>query len=413
MNDRSDVAVLRELARQVAEIAANPVQEERRSLWRDHNSLVRTRPLVLCTGLFFWHELGLYESLRCQDKLLRRFEEQFRLTVYKDRLGDDTVVEPYVTVPRVLTAPKDDACRWGPPIRFSDKTEPGGSAAFMPCVNAEADLETLVAWPHSIVEAATARDLARVQEAIGDILTVVPSRAPLYSGWKADISTDLARLRGLEQIMWDMTDRPAWLHRLCAFLRDGVLRQHQQAQYAGDWRLYDGGNQAMTYSRELPDPKPDSGPVGRDRMWFFMAAQEMAQVSPAMHEEFILQYQLPIISQFGLSAYGCCEDLTHKIEMLRKIPNLRRIAATPWANVRKCAEQVGTDYVLSWRPSPAEMICNGWNPDRVKRVIRQGLEDSRGCHVDITLKDVQTIAGNFDHLIEWVRIVRAIADEYA
>jgi hypothetical protein len=119
------------------------------------------------------------------------------------------------------------------------------------------------------------------------------------------------------------------------------------------------------------------------------------------------------MAKFGLVAYGCCEDLTHKIDMLRRIPNLRRIAVTPWANVSKCAEQIGTDYVMSWRPSPAEMICNGFDPARIKRVIRQGLTDARGCHVDITLKDVQTIAGNFDNLIEWVRIVRGIIDESA
>ncbi|MFB3894379.1 MAG: hypothetical protein ACE15C_20435 [Phycisphaerae bacterium] len=409
----NDVRVLRDLARQVADIAAKPVQDERRRLWRDHNSLIRTRPPVICTGLFFWHEVGLYESLRCRDGLLRQFEERLRLTIWRDRLNDDCIVEPYIVVPPVYTAPKDDACRWGPPIRFSERPMPGGAFAFMPCINDEADIAKLVAWPHSIDEAATAANFRKVQDAVGDILTVVQSRAPLYNGWKADISTDIARLRGLEQIMWDMCDRPAWLHRMCAFMRDGIMAQHDAAETAGDWRLYDGGNQAMIYSRDLPDPGPEAGPVERRKMWFFCAAQEMAQVSPAMHDEFILQYQLPIISKFGLSAYGCCEDLTNKIDMLRKVPNLRRISVTPFADVRRCAEQIGTDYVFSWRPSPAEMICNGWNPDRARRVLRAGMEASKGCHVDVTLKDVQTIAGNYDNLIEWVKIAREITEAYA
>ncbi|GAI58840.1 unnamed protein product [marine sediment metagenome] len=50
--------------------------------------------------------------------------------------------------------------------------------------------------------------------------------------------------------------------------------------------------------------------------------------------------------KFGLVAYGCCEDLTYKVDMLRQIPNLRRIAVPPFADAAKCAEQIGRDYVF-------------------------------------------------------------------
>ena len=79
-------------------------------------------------------------------------------------------------------------------------------------------------------------------------------------------------------------------------------------------------------------------------------------ISPEMMKEFLLPYQIPILEQFGLSAYGCCEDMTKKIDILKEIKNLRRIAVTPWSNLLACAEEIGKDYVLSWRPSPAEMI---------------------------------------------------------
>jgi len=72
--------------------------------------------------------------------------------------------------------------------------------------------------------------------------------------------------------------------------------------------------------------------VTRAQLWGYMAAQEFTAVSPAMHEEFLLRYQLPILKQFGLVAYGCCEDLTKKIDMLRQLKNLRDIAVTPVAN---------------------------------------------------------------------------------
>jgi len=132
-----------------------------------------------------------------------------------------------------------------------------------------------------------------------------------------------------------------------------------------------------------------------------------------MHDEFLLQYQLPIMREFGLVAYGCCEDLTRKIGILRQIPNLRRIAVTPWADVRRCAEQSQQNYVFSWRPNPAEMACCGFDADHVRRVIGAGLEAARGCHVDIILKDVQTLQGEPERLRRWVQVVREVSAKYA
>ena len=43
----SDLEVIRDLAKQVLEISHDPVNEERRELWYEHNSLQPTRPLVL------------------------------------------------------------------------------------------------------------------------------------------------------------------------------------------------------------------------------------------------------------------------------------------------------------------------------------------------------------------------------
>ncbi len=267
--------------------------------------------------------------------------------------------------------------------------------------------------PHHLIdEKETARNEMRVCEAVGDILPVVVDRAPVYRMWNGDICTQLAYLRGLEQVMWDMADDPQWLHELLAFMRDGILSTHDAAEAAGDWRLCDHQNQAMPYAEELPDPSADMAAVSRKQLWCFMAAQELTLVSPAMHDEFMLRYQLPILAKFGLTAYGCCEDLTEKIDMLRQIPNLRRIAVAPSANVARCAEQIGEDYVLSYRPNPATMVCCGFDPDYVHAKLGEDLAACRGCHVDITLKDVETVQGDIERLRRWVDIAREVAEGF-
>jgi hypothetical protein len=129
-----------------------------------------------------------------------------------------------------------------------------------------------------------------------------------------------------------------------------------------------------------------------------------------MHEEFLLDYQLPILREFGLVAYGCCEDLTTKIDMLRKIPNLRRIAVSPFADCPRCAAQIGKDYVISYRPSPTDMVGYGYDEARIRKILERDLSACRGCHVDLTLKDVETVEGDPERVRRWVGLARSIAE---
>jgi hypothetical protein len=411
MAQNKDVTVLRDLAKQVARIAAQPVQDERRDLWRRHNSLQATRPLVLSLGMPFWGEVLPDQQLQCQDPFFRAHERSLWQKIYQDRLNDDSVMEPWINVRAVHCPPTGD-CRWGPRIHFSERTEKRGSFAFRPCVREERDLEKLVVPRHAIDEQATAEQYDRMQEAVGDIIEVNLDRGPFYRHWFADLSTDIARLLGLEEFMVYMLDRPAWLHKVLAFMRDGVLAVHEQAEKAGDWRLAHHENQAVPYAEELADPVAHSQPVKRSDLWVFCASQETTCVSPAMFDEFMLQYQEPIISKFAMSAYGCCEDLTHKIPLLRRIKNLRRISVTPWANLTKCVEQIAADYVISWRPNPSEVICTGLNRQRVARITREALDAARGCHIDITIKDHETLPDGFDSLVECIRMMKDIAAEH-
>ena len=93
------------------------------------------------------------------------------------------------------------------------------------------------------------------------------------------------------------------------------------------------------------------------------------------------------------------------------MPNLRRIAVAPRADVARCAEQIGGDYVMSYRPNPAEMVCCGFNADRIRRILRRDLTACRGQCVDVTLKDVNTVEHQPQRLAQWVRIVREVIDE--
>ena len=131
-----------------------------------------------------------------------------------------------------------------------------------------------------------------------------------------------------------------------------------------------------------------------------------------MFWEFILQYQQPILEAYGLTAYGCCENLTEDIPYLRRIRNLRRIAVSPFANARRCAELIGRDYILSWRPNPSLMLATGLDEDLVRRHMREHFALFKENHnfFDITLKDVETVSHQPENVRRWVRIVREETD---
>ena len=411
MAQSTDVQVLRDLVKRYVEVAAKPIQNKRRELWRKHNSLERTRPLVLVMPAGrAWRETREVDCV-CEDAVFRGHEGVLRRALYMDFIADDTIAEPWVTVGAKKWMPPGGT--WGLPYENKRSDDPDGAYLIDPPIKDPADIDKLADIHHEIDEEETERAVSKLHDAIGDLIEINVDRKPVWHHWRGDITTDLGHLRGIEQVMWDMTERPEWLHQLVGTMSERIQRTHQQAEEAGDWRLAAHSNQAQPYSRELADPTANSEPVTRDKLWYYCAAQEMAQVSPAMHEEFILNYQLPIMDKFGLVAYGCCENLTHKIDMLRKIPNLRRIAVTPSADVARSAEQIGEDYVFSWRPNPSEMICCGFHPKLITRIIRDAMEASKGCHVDITLKDVESVQGRPQDLREWVKVVRGVSDRYA
>ena len=172
-------------------------------------------------------------------------------------------------------------------------------------------------------------------------------------------------------------------------------------------------NQAMPYCEELAAPDSVQSGCKASQLWTFMASQEFTGIGPDLYDEFMLQYQIPIMERFGMTAYGCCEDLTLKIPLLKKIKNLRRIAITPFSNVRKCAEQIGKDYVASYRPNPTDMIAKGLDEGLVKKIVKRDYEILRdnNCIFDITLKDVETISSRSENMIRWVKLVRKIGEE--
>nr|HPN84445.1 hypothetical protein [Victivallales bacterium] len=302
-----DASILRDLAKRYAEIAAKPCQKTRKDLWRKNNSFKGEKPLIYIRS-FAFREMPDYKCL-CEDKELQGYERILRNRIFWNSFNDDSIFEPWLNVEAV-----HECMGWGLKGVKHQTEEAGAYKEDYPIKDLDDVKKMRMPW-HKIDEKATAEKAAKIRDIVGDILTINIDRAPYYRMWTGDLSCTLGHLRGIENIMMDMMDNSEWLHSLVKFLADGVMKTNDEAEAAGDWGLSASQNQAMPYAEEVDDPAANVNGIKRKQIWGYMASQEFTCVSPDMHEEFLLQYQLPIISKFGLSAYGCCEDLTNKIDM--------------------------------------------------------------------------------------------------
>ncbi|MBL7199533.1 MAG: hypothetical protein ISS56_05250 [Anaerolineae bacterium] len=398
-------ALIRELARRKAELAASPENEGIRQRWRDVNALRRPdRAPVWCRPVGAWAEILPEEALACQDPWLRSIERDLHRTLIKHDIGDDSPVDGSYPVHAVLVP--DPPNVWGVDVRRRRPDGVGGAWAYDPPLREERDFGRLVLPRFSFDALKTEEALSRAHGLLGDILPVEQVCDPPLG---ATLCTPAAELRGLSQLMIDLIASPHLVHRLMAYLRDAVLQGMDDVEAAG--LLTPNNRGPMTCSDPVGSP-PADGRLTCQNLWAMTNSQELDGVSPRMWETFYLDYQRPILERFGLVGYGCCENLTHKMEGVLSIPNLRIFVCSAWTDLARVVDRVGTDYVIMWRQKASDVVF----PDDVgtiRRELEEGMRTLRGCHVQIVLRELQTLAGHPDRLHVWTRLAVEAATKFA
>jgi hypothetical protein len=399
-----DRTILRNLAQHVAEIANLPIQAERRELWKRHNSLQPVRPMLLVFPEGAWQELLPHDVLRCESEMTREIEWALCSRIYyHEHFQDDTVVEKEWVVSKVI-----HNSGWGLETKRIHSGYERGAWRFDPVIKKPTDLEKLRFPEITYDEKDTQRTFTEMQELFGDILRVKLKGMARISYHLMAQYTDW---RGLEEVMIDMLANPGMLHEAMAFLTEGhqyILHQYVEQNLLSlnnDGTYHSSGGNG--YTDELPQPDYDSERIRPCDMWASAESQEMAQVSPQMHAEFVTQYEKRLLEPFGLTGYGCCEDLSHKLDEVFTIPHIRRISISPFADVNISAERLKGDYIFSWKPKPTHLI--GWfNEPLIRNYIRHTIKvaQANGCALEIILKDTHTCEHHPERFDRWLQIAR-------
>lgn len=403
---QADVTIVRDLVRQVMELACSDEYEIRRKRWRDVNGLRKPdRAPVWCRPAGVWREILPPEVLKCTDPLCRHVEYVCRQHLYKDWVGDDHTVEPWWDVGAAWDC--DTKYAWGMRTgNLTASTEEGGFHYEPPMQSVE-DYARLTVPTYTYNHQRTQQSLERMADLLGDTMPVrlacEPPLGPHHSIY-------LHALRGMAPMLGDLAFHPEIVHRALAKMTEGIFHALRSAEESG--MLTQNNYNPMTCSDPLNGGEDENGKVGLHNLWCLTNSQEYQEVSPKMHEEFLLNYQIPIFQQYGAVQYGCCENLTQKITGVLRIPNLRVFVCSYWTNLDTLLEACGTRYTIMWREHAATVIfAEDMAPIRTR--LEENLRKLQGHYYQVILREVETLQGRPNRIKEWAQAAIEMAEKYA
>ncbi|MCL1793647.1 MAG: hypothetical protein FWG34_07240 [Oscillospiraceae bacterium] len=402
---------VRALAKQIAEIAAMPIQQKTFEEWKALNSLEIARPMFVIDQ-FYWEELMCDElECECEDGFLRSFEWDFKTRLYRwKHMQDDRVVFPEVRIGKHINV----ISQQGMEYKTNRINETHAMVTNEDLLQTEEDIENIKFLKLTVDEKKSKENFEKTKELLDGILKV---RQSGFQGYAAPWD-NISLWHGVENSIADIIDRPEFVHKVlertfCAW--GAAVEEYEKHGLIGV------GEPGIHYSGTFTDELPGFGGETEEELekfrysaknaWTMGMAQIFSMVSPEIHLEFEIEYQKNYYSRFGLGYYGCCEPLDKKIHIIRQIPNVRKISMSPWANMEAGAEAMNGDYVFSRKPNPMFLANDmAWDAKAVKKDLRDACRAAHkyGNPCEFILKDITTLGKKPERLWEWAKIAAEV-----
>lgn len=405
-----DVKILRKLAYEYLVASQDPRNSQNRILHTAVNDKKMIRPVVLINEVPF-PELNFDGSLtlQCSDPILRSAEDFLRKKLFQWKyFPADMILPPYLPVEKAMKST-------GIGISVEEETLATDqenwivSHEYHDQLSTEEDLEKLHPPVISYDHEDTMMRYNRIANAIGDILPVRITGHNCYTSMWDEISA----YRGVTNLLIDLAERPEFSHQIVSLLTEFEISRLEQMEELG---LFDIDPLEIHCTCALNSDLPgdyDGGKVKRSQIWGRGMAQIFASVSKEMHEEFDIQYMKKVMEPFGLVYYGCCEPLDKKVDIVEKLPHLRKISITPWADIDNAAEVIGNRYVIANKPNPSSVAVR-LDEDALRAEIGRTLNACKrnGCSFDMVLKDISSCGHQLDNLVRWEKTVMEMVRNY-
>jgi hypothetical protein len=404
---QKDSDILRSLAREVAGIASKGVHKEKACLWTKLNDRKSERPMVWINEIC-WNEMNVNDelTLKAEHPWARDQEDLLRKTIYQwKHLPADMVISDFIACPLAIHS-TDFGIIEDVDIAKTDETSDVVSRHFNIQIKEPEDLEKIKMPTVTHNKKATEYCYRAMCDVFDDIMPAkkVGQTHIWFTPWDY-----LIRWWGIEEAMMDMILRPDMVNAAVSKMVDAWMVELDQFQQMNLLSLDNAnervGSGGYGYTEQLPGDNYDPDHVLPHNMWGCSNAQIFSEVSPEMHWEFALKHDMRWLERFGLTYYGCCEPLDKKMDILRRIPNLRKISVSPWCDIDRAIDEIGADYVISYKPNPAILAESQWRPENARADIRQVIEKAGGkSHIEFIMKDISTVRYQPQRLWEWAAI---------
>lgn len=406
MMNNKDKMIVRELAKRYMDIAESEEQRKMNKRMKTTNDLKIVRPPVLIDEIP-WYQINIDGELDCicEDQNARKVEYELRCNLYRRKyFKADTLFEPFYRVAMAYDSTGIGVERNEKIVRTDDINNIV-SHGMEDVLEDESVLDEKIKIPEFTLRPDKDREnVATYTELLGDVMPVKLCGHGCYNFMPWD---NISFFRGVEPIFMDLYDRPEYLHRIIRKMCDIATAE---LDFVEQNSCVDS-NPINVHC--TPAAVSGLAEKGWKATWFRGAAQPFSCVSAAMVDEFEIEYIKPIAERFAYTYYGCCEPLDKKLDVVKKIGNLRKIGVSPWADVESSAEQIGGNYVYARKPNPANVAIS---TDPV--VVRKETEETvkacikYGCPCEFVLKDISTVSSDPKNLIVWAETVSNVLDEY-
>ena len=400
-----DKDIIRELAKRYMEYATDDKQRKMNERMRATNDLKIVRPPVLLDEIP-WFEMDIDNELTClcEDRTAIRLETWLRQSLFRRKhFKADTLFEPFYRV-RMAYDTSDIGIDVQETTKSTNEKNNIISHSYEDILEDEESVEKIKIPTFTARPDKDEKALELYTDIFGDVMPVkLCGRAFLYHApWDK-----IARYRGMEPILYDFYDRPEHLHAIRQKFLDMAIAE------------MDFVEKHLHVDPSFPSlhctPAMISGLAedGWKATWLRTMAQGFSEVSPEMHEEFELKYVLQIADRFAYTYYGCCEPLDNKLDVIFKIPNLRKVGVSPWAKEEVMAERLGGNFVYARKPNPSH-VALVTDPEVIRKETEKTVKlcQKYGCPVEFVLKDISTVSKRPENLIVWAQTVSDVLDAY-
>ena len=385
-----DRDILKRLGEEIAEASEDPVNSVRRRRHENISALKKSRPTVT---IFQepWHELNDKGELdlKCEDDFCREIELEMRRQLYKWRHYPGDMVMEAVSVQPYCIDDSGFGIYEDVDIEQVDQDNDVVSRHFKVQIKDENDIKKI---RHPVVkyDPVKTEELYQQRSTLLDGVLKVEKRG-VAGFWFAPWD-EVVRWTGIQEILMDLVLRPDYVHALISRLVECWISRVRQLE------------------------AQDALAVPLNQMEVSGAAQIFSEVSPEMHGEFALQHEAEFYKLVGKVHYGCCEPLHNKVDICAEyLPNMYQISMSPWVDFETGAENVGNRFIFGWRPDPAYLAFEKWDPESVKKYLREKIHilKEKGSSAAIYLKDISTVAHEPQRLTEWNNIIdQCLSEEF-